>query len=306
LQELGTPTAAKEVPFTISGLGTGTHRLRAMGDRNDDGSFLPVMDLSSDVHSFELDLANPLKASVENVRIHLGTSSPGLCTLHGMIRLPKPTEGDLLRISAISADVLSGGGLDPSALLSQLQNGDPFVVSVTQTEYPYVLTDLSPGRYVPAPLLTSFGAGGLAMNVIANPLGSVECGADEIKTANIDFGPVGLSGVVTLQPATAPQGVVWGIVAARGLSLTAGIQGLLMPVFFSPVQGGTDFTGTYAGNALRTNTQFGLRLFSSADSQNPISDALQWIITPFGAAPAHAQFQTMNTDVTVDFAVPQP
>jgi Chitobiase/beta-hexosaminidase C-terminal domain len=306
LRELGTPTEPKELPFTIDGLTSGTHRIRAMADRNDDGTFLPVVDLESDVHSFELDLENPLRASVENVRIHLGSSSPGLCTLRGTIELPKPSQGELLRVSAINSEVLSGGGIDPSQLLAQLQDGDPFIVSESQTEYPYVLTDLAPGSYVPAPLLTSFGAGGLSMNLIANPLKAVACGADEVETADLRFGPVALSGTVTVQPSTAPQGVVWGIIAAKGISLTEGLQAVLIPVFFTPVPGGADLNGGFAGSALRSNTQFGLRLFSSIDSQNPLADALMWTLTPFGAAPTHAQVVTTNADVKVDFTVQLP
>ncbi len=305
-QELGTPTTAKELPFTITGLGSGTHRIVAMGDRNDDGNFIPVVDLTSDVHSFQLEFENPLKASVENVRIHLGTSSPGLCTLTGRIRLPKPAQGELLRVSAINAAALSGGGLDPAALLTQLQNGDPFVASEAQTEYPFVLTNLEPGNYVPVPLLTSFGSGGLSMNVLANPLNSITCEADEIETANLDFGPVALSGTVTLQPTTAPQGAVWGIVAAKGISFTAGMQAVLMPVFFTPVPGGTELMGGYSGRALRSNMDFDLRLFSNLDSANPLTDALAWTVTPFGAAPSQAQVKTTTADATVDFTVQLP
>ncbi|MHB8877921.1 MAG: chitobiase/beta-hexosaminidase C-terminal domain-containing protein [Myxococcaceae bacterium] len=300
-QSLGTPAAPGELPFFLTGLDSGQHRLVAMSDRNGDGNFWPIIDLSSDVLAVRLDLADPFKASAEDVRIYLGSSQPGLCTIKGTITLPVPAFGQSLSISAMSTDAFSGGA-DPQALLNGLLGGYQVVTNSTDQDYPYVITDLKPGRYVPVPLLSGFGGGGAAMNFMANPLRSLTLAAGETGIADFRFGPVVLSGTVTLKPTVPPTGVVYGIVAAKNVSFFTGIQGVLMPVVFIP--GSTELKGGYAGQALRESSTFQLRVFTSLDAQNPLTAALAWTVNPFAAEPAHATATVGTTAFTKDIIVP--
>lgn len=306
LTDLGAVTQPQEVPFVIEGAATGTHRLRAMADLNDDGTFVPVLDLASDTTTVTLDLADPFKASAEDVRIYLGASAPELCTLQGTITLPDPAAGETLRISALSPSAF-GSGADPQALLSQFQNGYLMLVDPAKTEYAYALTDLEPGSYIPVPVLFSAGQGALGMNFLANPLSQVSCTAGQTVTKDFAFGPVDLSGAVTLQPQTAPtQSLVYGIVAGRSASLNDGLQSVLMPVVFAPGQNSGEFVGGYAGRALKSNRSFGLRVFTNLDSQNALMDALIWSVSVFGSAAPHTTLQTQTVDATKDITLPLP
>jgi hypothetical protein len=298
---LGTTATRNEIPFSVANLKTGTHLLRAMADRNDDGTFSPVVDVTSDQLSFDLDLTNPLKASADNVRIMLGTSTQGLCSIAGTVKLPKPVQGETVRVSAVTASSFTSGG-DPTALLSQLQSGDQIVVNGSQTSYPYGILNLQPGSYIPAPILTSVD--GLSINVVAQPLSPIDCQAGETKKADLEYGPAGISGTVTLTPATAPSGAVTGIVAGRFVNmLQAKVQLVMMPVLFTP-SSASQWTGTYKGSALLANSNFTLRAFTTIDSQNPITDALTWAANPLGGQPGHATVTTTSGDTTKDFSVP--
>jgi hypothetical protein len=186
-------------------------------------------------------------------------------------------------VSALSASSFTSG-FDPQTLLTQLQNGYQIFTNGTDTDYPYVITDLMPGAYVPAPVLIGFGAGGLAMNFLASPLSPAIVPAGGEAIADFSFGPVSISGKVTLMPASPPSGVVYGVVAARTGSLGTGIQAVLMPAVFGPDSSGS-YVGNYGGQALKENATFAIRTFTSTSSMNPLTDALQWAINPFSQQP---------------------
>lgn len=302
LVRLGTPDMPTEIPFQFTGLSTGTHRLTAISDRNEDGQLIPFLDYQSATTSIDLDTSDPTRAGPENVRIYLGASGTGLGTLRGTISLPNPPTLQSLQISLLDPGALSGG-LDPTTLLQQLQAGYQILTTPMQSEYPYVITDLEPGNVMPVPSLIGFGNGGVAINLLANPLQTVTIRADEETVADFAFGPVTINGTVTLGPQSAPDGggLNIGIVAARGASFTQGIQAVLMPVLFV----GDPMTGAlragYAGSAFRSNTSVSLRVFSGASA---ITDALTWVVNPFASLPGQATVQTGTVDVTRDITVP--
>ncbi|MBK7858481.1 MAG: hypothetical protein IPJ65_07630 [Archangiaceae bacterium] len=304
LQTLPRQTAPSEVPFLFEGVFTGTHQLVAMMDRNGDGQLIPLVDYQSPQVAITIDLNDPYKASAEGVRLYLGASAIDLCTISGSISLPDPMLGATLRISALSPDSFLSG-FDPQTLLTQLQAGYQIFTNPTDTVYPYVITDLKPGRYVLAPALIGFGAGGLAMNFIANPLRPVSCEAGQEATQDFAFGPVSISGTVIHHPMTAPAGVVYGVVAARNSSLTDGIQAVLMPAVLA--QDGTTgtYAGNYAGQALRPNVSFQLRTFmSTSTAMNPLTDALQWAVNPFASQPPLVTLPVGTSPVVQDLNAP--
>lgn len=301
LKALGKPTMPGEIPFLYEGLPSGQHRLTAIADRNGDGNLVPFLDFQSDTTTITLDLNDPFKASAENVRIYLGASGSGLGTLRGVIHLPKPPALQNLQISVLSPNML-GANLDPMALLQLLQGGYRILTNPMETDYPYVITDLQPGSYVPVPSLLGFGNGGVAINLLANPLQPVRIEADQETTKNFAFGPVTVSGEVTVSAASAPTGPLpFGIVAAKSASLQEGIQAVLMPVLLSvdPMTG--DARGSYAGSAFRGNSTVSLRVFTS---QNAIAEALAWVVNPFAGQPPHATVMTQMSDVVKDVLVP--
>lgn len=305
ITELGKPAQPTELPFHFEGLKTGTYRLSALSDRNGDDVLLPFIDFESAAVTVQLDLADPFKASAENVRLYLGASATGLGTLQGVITLPKPPTLQSLQISALSGSSLTVG-TDPTALLQQLQAGYRIFTTPMQTEYPYVITDLTPGRYIPVPSLFGFGGGGLALNLLANPLAPVNVVADQTATADFAFGPVAISGSLQVHPTAAPTGLAWGIVAARSAALS-GMQVVLMPVVFTVDPATGDLKGNYAGECLKANSSFAVRVFTSATSaagSSPLTDALGWAINPFAPLPAHATIQTQTVDVVQPIVVP--
>jgi predicted small lipoprotein YifL len=304
LENLGKPMMPTEIPFAFTGLRTGSHRLTAISDRNDDGALIPFLDFQSDTTTIELDLNDPYKAGPENVRIYLGSSKSGLGTLRGTITLPRPPALQNLQMSLLDPGALTGG-LDPAALLTQLQNGYQIITTPNQTEYPYVITDLMPGRVNPVPSLFGFGNGGIAINLLANPLQPVTILADEETVADFAFGPVTISGDVVLGSMSAPTGgFAFGIVAAKTASLTDGIQAVLMPVIF--MQDNTTMTSraAYSGAAFRGNAAVSLRVFTNANGANPITDALTWAVNPFAAGAPHASVNTQMADVVRDITLP--
>lgn len=304
IRKLGkAPMTAGSVPFTLDGLQTGTQRLVAYCDRNDDGNLTPFIDFNGDTVSVTLDLADPFKASAENVKVYVGASGTGLGTLRGIITLPKPPPLQNLSLSVLNPDALSGG-LDPQVLLQQLQNGYRIFTTPMQTEYPYVVTDLMPGRVLPVPSLLGVGGSGFAINLLANPLRTAEIVADRETVQNFEFGPVELSGNVTVAPASAPTGLAFGIVAARIVNLSDGIQAVLMPVLFTRDPTTMDARSRYTGTALKPNQLVTLRVFTNANGGNPITDALTWVVNPFSAIPGHGSIQVGTADATLDLLVP--
>lgn len=297
-------TEKTEIPFLVTGLKSGQHRLRAMADRDGDGSFVPVLDLSSSTYNFQIDLNDPFKSSVEGVRLYLGASEEGLCTLRGEITVPDAGLGESVSISALGGDAFSGG-TDPSALLGMLQNGYQVFARDGTDVYPYAITDLEPGMYIPVPLRTTFGNGGLGMNLIANILSPVQCRAGQVRTADFKFGVAGLSGTIAFTPAEPAGGIVWGMVVAKQTTLMNGIQVVLMPVLFSSADDEGTLNARYAGTGLRKGG-FSLRVFTSLDEENPLTSALSWAINPLSQVPAHATIDVGSADVVQDFILPEP
>lgn len=303
LTRLGTPEAPTELPFFLEGLDSGQHRLTAIADRNDDGALVPFLDYQSEAVTVALDLDDAFKASAEGVRLYLGASGEGLGTLVGVIHLPKPPPLQNLQISVLSPSML-GASMDPTALLQLLQGGYRIFTSQTQSDYPYVVTNLEPGSYVPVPSLIGFGGGGVALNLLADPLRPVQVRADETTTKHFAFGPVTLSGTVTVPGGASTGGLTWGLVAARAVTLADGAQAALMPVLFTTDPATGDLRGSYAGSAFRSGTTVALRAFTSAGQGNPLTEALPWVLNPTSALPAHATVTTGADDVIVDFSAP--
>ncbi len=304
LLELGKPATPGEIPFKFEGLKTGAQRLTAISDRNGDGNLIPFLDFQSATTTIDLDLEDPFKAGPENVRIYLGASGSGLGTLRGTITLPRPPPLQNLQISLLDPGALTGG-LDPAALIQQLQNGYRILTNQNDTQYPYVLTDLMPGRVTPVPSLIGFGNGGLAINLLANPLQPVTIVADEETVADFAFGPVTLSGTLALGSMSAPTGGLgFGIVAARVASISDGIQAVMMPVIFTQDTTTNTSRATYSGAAFRGNSTVNLRVFTNANGANPITDALAWVVNPFAAGMPHASVTTGTADVVQDIALP--
>ena len=304
LEELGTPMMPTELPFLFEGLRTGPQRLTAISDRNGDGALIPFLDFQSPTTTIDLDLNDPFKAGPENVRIYLGASGSGLGTLRGTITLPRPPALQNLQISLLDPGALSGG-LDPAALLQQLQNGYQIITTPNETEYPYVITDLMPGQVNPVPSLFGFGNGGIALNLLANPLQPVTIVADQETVADFAFGPVTISGDIVLGPMSAPTGGLgFGIVGAKTASISTGIQAVLMPVIF--MQDGTTMTSraSFSGAAFRSNASVSLRLFTNANGANPITDALTWTVNPFAPGAPHATVNTQTADAVADITLP--
>lgn len=304
LRELGTPAQPLEYPFSYTGLRSGSHRLQAIADRNGDGSFSPFGDYTSDATTIELDLEDPFKASAENVRLRLGTSADGLCTIAGTVTLAKPDGGALINIAAMSPDALGAAG-DPAALLGQLTNGDRLLGDGATGKYPYAITDLACGTVIPVPALISFGGGGLGINLQANILRPLQLRPGDTAVADFRFGPVTLGGAVTLTPAGEVPNFAYGVIAAKAFSVSDGLQAVLMPVILTPGAEGT-LRGGYVGQGLREYANYSLRAFTSLDEggTNPLVDALAWAVNPFANEPAMTGLRTGNADATKDFALP--
>lgn len=304
IKKLGrAPMMAGTLPFSYQALMTGTHRLTGYCDRNGDGNLTPFIDFAGDTVNVALELTDPYKASAEGVKVYVGASGTGLGTLRGTIVLPRPPPLQNLSMSVLPADALSGG-LDPQVLLQQLQNGYRIFTTPNQTDYPYVVTDLQPGRVLPVPSLIGFGGGGIAINLVANPLRPTLIEADKETVQDFAFGPVTLSGDITVRGPNAPTGFGLGIVAARITSLTDGIQAVLMPVLFTRDPMTMDARSQYSGAALKANQTVTLRVFTSANGANPITDALAWVVNPFSSTPGHATVSIGTTDATRDIVVP--
>ncbi len=305
LQDMGKPMMPTEIPFLFTDLRTGTHRLTAISDRNDDGALIPFLDFQSATTTIDLDLNDPFKAGPENIRIYLGASSSGLGTLRGTITLPRPPALQNLQMSLLDPGALTGG-LDPATLLQQLQNGYQIFTNPNETEYPYVITDLMPGRVNPVPSLFGFANGGIAINLLANPLQPVTIRADEETVADFAFGPTTISGDLVLGSMSAPTGGLgFGIVAAKTASISEGIQAVLMPVIFMQDTMTMTSRAAYSGTSFRGNATVNLRVFTNANGANPITDALQWAVNPFAPGMPHATVNTGSmTDVVSDITLP--
>lgn len=331
-QEFEAPTEPSRIPFSYTGVADGEHALQAIADRDDDGNFLPFLDINSAVANVVIDRKDPFKASVEDLVIYLGASASDKCTIFGNVTLADPQTTALVNLSALSPEALTGaiggggGGGDPTGifggLLGTLLGGDRLLADGSTGRYPYVLADLEPGTYIPVPALISFDRG-LGINLIANILNPVDCGPGDVKRADFRFGPVTLSGRVTITPATPgggggdPLGGLFnlGTVAARSSTLGTGVQAVLMPAFLSAA--GTDGTlaGDYEGKGIRDFANVSLRVFSGSGGGlggglpgggfglGSLLEALVWAVNPLSSDPPDARVQTQAGPLTQDLAV---
>jgi len=317
-----------EIPFELDDVATGDHRLTAISDRNNDGNFFPLIDYTSDAVAFSLDLNDPFHASAEGIKIYLGASPDGLCTIEGTITVPKADIGQDVAITALSPSVFTnaqGGGNAAQDLLAQLQHAYNVFATADSTEYPYAITNLQPGQYLPIPILTSVSLNGLGMNFLVNILHIYNLKPGDVAHADFDFGSVALNGTVTLAPAMAPtQNLIYGMVAAKNISLTGTSEAVLMPIFFRPGAMPNTFEGNYLGQGLRDSGSFNIRVFTNLDDGSmqgggmtpggvgglpgglgggPIISALTWVINPLASEPPHATFTSNGMDVTQDITV---
>lgn len=303
LVRMGTPTMPTEIPFSLSGLATGPHRLTAISDRNQDGEFMPFIDYQSATTTVDLDLGEPSRAGPENIRIYLGTSGSGLGTLRGTITLPRPPQFQNLQISVLDPSALMGG-LNPMELLGRLMGGYRIFTDQSQTQYPYVITDLMPGRVIPMPTLFGLGGAGVALNLLASPQ-QVTIVADQEAMADYAFGPVTISGNLTLGRMSAPPGGVGlVVVAGRSVSPSEGLQALLMPALLTPDPLSGAAHAAYSGAACRARATFNLRIFTTANGANPLTEALSWALNPFAPGQPHATVITQLADATADITLP--
>jgi hypothetical protein len=342
VQTFPPPSQPGQIPWQVSGLTTGSHQVQAAADRNGDGNFIPVLDLFSPTVSFIIDTSDPFHASAENVDLYLGASPSGLCTIEGTISVPGAVFGESVTVNAFnSGSLLSGlgiggaggigggggsgasdagtaGGLSAQSILTELQNGYQVFATPGTTDYPYAITNLQPGSYVVIPLVTSL-ASGFSLDLLANPFSPLNCTPGAVLTQNFKFGPIDLSGTVTLTPATNPGNFVYGIVATRTFSFSTGIQAILMPTFFAPSSGG-DYTANYGSGGLLDDSAFGLSAFTSADPSSgstgspigpggniltgggPILSAFTWALDPLSSTPAEVSFNTSGQNVTENFS----
>jgi len=320
---IGRLEAPGEIPFTLENLDTGSYRLTAIADRNGDGQFLPILDYTSDTITVAIDLADPFKSSAEDVRLYLGAAAPGLCAITGKVTLHDPSQGQNVSIAAISPDAFmgaipgvgggggagggggGGSGFDPTVLLSALRNGYQAFTNGTDTEYPYAITGLECGRYLAVPMLTGFGGGGMTgLNLLVNPLGILDLMPGDTAEVDFEFGPVHLTGNVTVHVTGDMPGFAWGFVVARSATLLAGIQAILMPVLFGPGPDPDTLRATYGAGGMRKHGSYDVRVFPSTDPQNPIAPALMWAINPMSSDPPMVTVQTGSGDATQDVVVP--
>ncbi len=308
---LGLIPAQAEVPFTIADLGTGTHRLQAIADTDQDGRFVPFLDLDGTPYGFELDLDDPFRASLEGVRLYLAATQPGLCTFKGTVSFPVPVPNQNLSVAALDPALLQGGGgagADPQTLLAAFANGYRVTTNGTDTAYDYLITDLAPGTYLPVPALVGAGAG-ISLNLLVELNGARQCAADKVAVADFAFGQTALSGNVVYTPA-APAFFAWGAVAAR--NLTFGMSGIraqliLMPALLLPAAPDGTMGGTFSAVALKDQASFDVRAFTNLDPSatgNPVADALAWAMNPFAPEPPQASFTSTPPSQSVELLAP--
>lgn len=308
---LGFVEQTGDVPFFIEGLGTGTHRLQAIADSDKDGSFVPFLDLDGTPYGFDLDLEDPFHASLEGVKLYLAASQPGLCTLKGTVSFPIPVPNQNLSVAAMDPAMFQGqgqGSMDPQTLLAAFGNGYRVTTNDTATKYPYLITDLPPGNYLPVPALVGAGAG-LSLNLLLE-LGSTKaCSPDVTVTVDFAYGQTQMTGTITYTPA-APAFWGWGAVATRNLAFGMGglkAQLILTPTFLLPAGADGTLTGSFSAVALKDFATFDVRAFTSLDPSatgNPVTDALQWAVNPVSPQPPQATFTSKPPSQQVDLKAP--
>ncbi|MBI5542259.1 MAG: chitobiase/beta-hexosaminidase C-terminal domain-containing protein [Deltaproteobacteria bacterium] len=304
--KLGAPLERGEIPFLLTDLGTGAHRLVPYSDTNDDGLYLPFLDLSGAAYGFELDLDDPFRASLEGVKLYLGTSQPGLCTLQGKVSFPVPVPNLNLSVAAFDPNVLMGGGADPTTLLSAFGDGYRVTTNDIDTEYPYAIFDLPPGQYLAVPALLG-ALGGLQLNLLVDLGGSRSCAQDGLATADFAFGQVELTGSVAYTPAS-PAAFAYGAIVARSFSFSMqgpSAQVALMPAFL--FSDGAVLQGSFSAQALRDGQTFELRAFTSLDAAsgaNPLVAAFSWALNPFAPEPPQGSFVATPPSQAVSFTAP--
>jgi hypothetical protein len=329
-QSFSPPGKPTEIPFVLTGLKTGSYRLRAAADMNDDGQYFPVLDAFSDAETINLDLSDPYKASVENVKLYLGASAPGLCTIEGTVHVDAPQFGQFVSVIPFNPAMLQNvgqqGGGDPQQLLQMLRSGAQIFINPDQKDYPYAITNLACGTYIPVPLLSTLSLTNPQLNFLVNFLKTLKLNPGDVAKENFTFGATTVSGTITLKPQTTPSGFVYGIVAVKNLSLTGGLQAVLTPAIFREGATPNELGGNYGAMGLKNAGAFDVRVFTSIDGTSttplpipgggglpdlgnavgPLLDALIWVMNPLSQEPAMATFSASGKDEVVDFSVQLP
>jgi hypothetical protein len=301
-RELAASARRGELEFLLEGLGSGDYALRAVADVDGDGNFFPFLDLASDPASVTLDVTDLRRAGAENVVLYLGKSKPGLATLRGTITVPRPEDGRPLSLLLLDPGALTGG-MDPAQFLQQL--GAPAFFAVTtqaQTRYPYSVTDLEPAQYLPVPVLGSLGLGGAHLNLLVEPLKTVDLGPDDVATVDFAYGPATLSGAVHLTGVTDATGLPYGALALRPQRVSLSFQVAFALVFFQPDANG-DLVADYRAEAL-AERDWAVKVFARrhASDPEPLGAALAWALNPFGGA--GDVVVPVRGDATQDLTVP--
>ncbi|MFM2152286.1 MAG: hypothetical protein RL199_721 [Pseudomonadota bacterium] len=302
------PLAQKgEIPFFLENLSAGRHTVRAVADRNGDGRYIAFLDLASDTFTATFDLADPFKASAEEVRLTLGGADQGLCTIAGRVSVPGAKLGEAVRMSAFDAAAFATATSDPLGLLAQLRQGDQLLVGPDRTDYPYAIQNVAPGNYVVVPTLGNIGLGGAGLHLMANPLQAAQCGDGEVVEQDFAFGPAALGGVVTI--ASSGAGFSYGIVVVKRTELSLSgvkLEAAFMPVWFRTGSDPAKRTGRYQGSGFKANGSYQLRVFESGGAQGPLGAALSWALNPLSNDPAQATVAVGASDTTFDLDLTQP
>jgi hypothetical protein len=276
----------------------GEHLVRAFADRNGNGRFDAPADHASAGVTVTLEAEDPARAGAENVALRLDVSLPELATLEGTVTLPRPPRDHSVTVLALDPTALGAG--DPAGLLDVLDSGYSIPTRTEQTDYPYALTDLAPGLYVPVPAVMSTNAFGIpAATLFVAPLRTVLLAPGATATADFTFGPTALNGSVTFPAGAPPLFVV--MVAARHVTPQGEIQAALVPALV--LVGGA---ASFVAPALLADADFELKVFapaSLAEVEATATEAFGWILQG-GSPDATVRTQGTTTMVTIAKELP--
>jgi hypothetical protein len=192
-----------------------------------------------------------------------------------------PTAGRGLAVLPIlSSALLAGGGTMPTIDPSTTQ----FAPTSTDLVYPYSITGIAPGTYVPFCAYTDGSAQArgqfsapLNILLVLMPQATINAGAT--ATADFTYGPGSLAGVVTVNISTAlPEGATPKVLVAGKTGVTKK-QLVLIPATMTRAGGSTtQYTGTFTEEALG-NVNFKFKVFATADGSDPTAAAFTWLMT---------------------------